>query len=171
MNAPSHHERSRHPEHTSHPDRSGGSAVLRLHKTTLLVATLLSLSAAQCAQPGSSSDSARPDPGASQPTQGGESDQERVARLEREARALAKTDGCASADQCLAAGLGERPCGGPRDYVIYCARSTDTSALNRKLAELKQAEMDMNRKSGAMSTCEFREPPRTALVGGACRAQ
>jgi hypothetical protein len=100
-----------------------------------------------------------------------DADSTRVARLEREARALAKATGCGSAEQCRAAPVGERPCGGPRDYVVYCARSTDTSALNRKLAELRQAEMDLNRKTGAMSTCEFRMPPETTLVGGSCRAR
>jgi hypothetical protein len=100
-----------------------------------------------------------------------EQDSARVARLEREARALAKTDGCGSLDQCRAAPVGERPCGGPREYLVYCARTTDTSALNRKLAELRQAEMELNRKSGAMSTCEFRTPPGLARSGGTCRAR
>lgn len=100
-----------------------------------------------------------------------EQDSARVARLEREARALAKTDGCGSLDQCRAAPVGERPCGGPRAYLVYCARSTDTSALNRKLAELRQAEKELNQKSGAMSTCEFRTPPGLAISGASCRAR
>jgi hypothetical protein len=100
-----------------------------------------------------------------------ENDQERIARLEREARALAKTDGCSSADQCRAAPVGERACGGPRDYVVYCARTTDSAGLYRKLAELRQAEIEYNKKTGAMSTCEFRTPPELALQGGSCKAR
>src|SRR5688500_12640801 len=46
----------------------------------------------------------------------GESDSSRVARLEREARAMVNASGCASTDQCRAAPVGERPCGGPRNY-------------------------------------------------------
>lgn len=106
-----------------------------------------------------------------QQTPAAEQDSARVSRLEREARALAKTDGCGSLEQCRTAPVGERPCGGPRDYVVYCARTTDTAALNRKLAELRQAEMELNRKSGAMSTCEFRMPPDLALSGGSCRVR
>lgn len=100
-----------------------------------------------------------------------ESDQDRMARLEREARALAKADGCTSADQCRAAPVGERPCGGPRDYVVYCARTTDSAGLYRKLAELRQAEMAYNKKSGAMSTCEFRTSPEVGISSGSCKAR
>lgn len=99
---------------------------------------------------------------------GAEGDEARIARLERDARVLAKADGCSSADQCRFAPVGERPCGGPRDYVVYCARSTDSAGLYRKLAELRQAELEFNKKSGAMGTCEFRTPPELAASGGSC---
>lgn len=101
---------------------------------------------------------------------GSESDSSRVARLEGEARALAKTDGCSSADQCRSAPVGDRPCGGPRTYIVYCARSTDSAALYRKLDELREAERQLNTKSGRASTCEFRMPPATGLSGGQCAA-
>lgn len=120
-----------------------------------LSAMLLLLVAAQCPkqQPGVSS----------------ESDSARVARLEQEARAVAKAEGCSASDQCRAAPVGDRPCGGPHDYVVYCARTTDTVALDRKLAELVAAERELNRRTGAMSTCEFRLPPQTASVNGSCQ--
>ena len=105
-----------------------------------------------------------------QPAASAESDSARVVRLDREARALAKSDGCSSSAQCRAAPVGDRPCGGPRDYVVYCARTTDSVALYRKLAELQSAEREFNRTSGRASTCEFRLPPQTALVGGSCQA-
>lgn len=97
------------------------------------------------------------------------SDSATVARLEREARALARADGCSAGGDCRAAPLGARPCGGPRDYLVYCARTTDSSALYRKLEELRQAETAYNQRTGAMSTCEFREPPRVGAVGNSCR--
>src|SRR5262245_12988617 len=91
------------------------------------------------------------------------SDEDRIERLEREAREIAKADGCSSTGECRSAAVGERACGGPRDYVVYCARTTDTTALFRKLAELRQAEIDYNRKNNVASTCEFRSPPHVAL--------
>ncbi len=93
-----------------------------------------------------------------------------IARLEREARALARADGCSSAAACRTAPVGSRPCGGPRDYVVFCAATTDTVELFAKLAELRRVEEAYNREQGMMSTCEFRSPPGVGLAGGVCRA-
>jgi hypothetical protein len=93
----------------------------------------------------------------------------RLVRLEQEARALAKLDGCASAGECRTAPVGWRGCGGPRTYLVYCAASTDTVALFRKLAELEQAERAYNASTGMMSTCELRMPPAVRLDGRSCR--
>ena len=95
--------------------------------------------------------------------------QERLSRLEREARALAHTDGCDSLAQCHTAPVGWRSCGGPRDYLVYCAATTDTVALFRKLAELEAAEKEYNVQSGLMSSCVMRQPPRVSLRGRSCR--
>ena len=93
----------------------------------------------------------------------------KLVKLEQEARALAKTEGCASVGSCRTAPLGWRGCGGPRTYLTYCAVTTDTVALFRKLAELEQAERDYNATSGMISTCEFRMPPGLRLDGRSCR--
>ena len=95
-------------------------------------------------------------------------DRAQLARLEREARAIAKATGCSSVSACRTAPVGAKACGGPRSYIVYCAASTDTVALFRKLRELETAEKAYNKKSGMMSTCEFRLPPRTALSGERC---
>ena len=95
--------------------------------------------------------------------------QERLSRLEHEARELAHTGGCDSVAQCRTAPVGWRSCGGPRDYLVYCAATTDTVALFRKLAELEAAEKDYNLKSGMMSSCIMRRPPQVSLRGGSCR--
>jgi hypothetical protein len=99
-----------------------------------------------------------------------EAGQGRLQRLEREARALARADGCQSSGECRAAPVGDRPCGGPRTYVVYCARTTDSVALYRKLDELARAERAYNQQQGLFSTCEFRAPPRVVASGGDCRA-
>jgi hypothetical protein len=51
---------------------------------------------------------------------------------------------------------------------VYCAATTDTTALLRKLEELKEAEIAYNAKSGMMSTCEIRMPPVVTASGGRC---
>lgn len=95
--------------------------------------------------------------------------QEELSRLEREARALAHTGGCDSLAQCRTAPVGWRSCGGPRTYLVYCAATTDTVALFKKLAELEAAEKAYNLKSGLMSTCIMRVPPNVSFRGGSCR--
>lgn len=95
-------------------------------------------------------------------------DRATVARLEREARALARTTGCTSVSQCRTAPLGWRACGGPRDYVVYCAAGTDTSKLLGKLRELERVERRYLEKAGMMGTCDFRAPPGVGLMGGRC---
>lgn len=91
-----------------------------------------------------------------------------VARLEREARALARTEGCAAAGQCRVAPVGHRACGGPRDYVAYCPATTDSAALFRKLDELARAEEAEQSRTGMVSTCEFRTPPAVTASAGRC---
>ena len=54
-------------------------------------------------------------------------------------------------------------------YVAYCAATTDSVALFRKLDELKEAEIAYNEKSGMMSTCDLRLPPTVTAVAGSCR--
>lgn len=97
------------------------------------------------------------------------SDAAGIAALERAARSLAKTEGCSASDACRTASVGWKACGGPRDYVVYCAATTDSAALFRKLDELKTAEMEYLRKTGAASDCMFRTPPNVAAQGGSCR--
>lgn len=92
-----------------------------------------------------------------------------VDRLEQEARAIARTDGCNSSSQCRTAPVGAKACGGPRTYLVYCAATTDSVALFRKLAELQAAEQKYNEQSGLASTCEYRLPPGVTAIGGSCR--
>lgn len=92
-----------------------------------------------------------------------------IRRLEEEARALARTEGCSQPGQCAVAPVGDRPCGGPRTYLAYCRLGTDSATLFRKLDELARREREYNQKLGLASTCEFREPPVPALAGGRCR--
>ncbi|CAN5664135.1 hypothetical protein BH23GEM1_BH23GEM1_02280 [soil metagenome] len=99
-----------------------------------------------------------------------EADWAAILRLEDEAKALAKASGCSSASQCRTAPVGNRACGGPRYYITYCAASTDSVALFRKLEEVAAAENEYNRKYQIVSTCEFRTPPPVGLSGGQCRA-
>lgn len=98
-------------------------------------------------------------------------DGQTVARLEREARELARVDGCAGG-QCAAMPAGSKACGGPRYYLPYCTRTTDTAALRAKLDELQRVESDFNRKHGVVSDCMMiMEPNVQPDAQGRCVVQ
>jgi hypothetical protein len=140
--------------------------------------TLMLLGTACGTQQGGSNDTPKPavPDSAAMPASGGAGAMDstgylvQIARLEAEARALARTTGCNSADQCRTAPVGERACGGPRSFIVYCAATTDSVALFKKLDELRELEMKYNAASGMASTCEMRMPPMPSVSGGSCRA-
>ncbi len=94
-----------------------------------------------------------------------------IVALEDQANALVKTEGCTSPSECRTAPVGSRACGGPRYYLVYCSRTTDSAALYRKLDAVSAAEREYNTHYKLVSTCEFRLPPKVALSGGSCQAQ
>jgi hypothetical protein len=94
-----------------------------------------------------------------------------IVALEDQAKALVKAGGCNSTAQCRTAAVGSRACGGPRYYLVYCAQSTDSAALFRKLDAVAAAEREYNQRYNLVSTCEFRMPPNVGLVAGSCLQQ
>lgn len=110
-----------------------------------------------------------PSDGSSALTQ--QSDWAAVLKLEEQAKGIAKTTGCSTSGECRSAPVGSRGCGGPRYYVPWCAKSTDSAALYTKLNEVVKTEETYNKKYNVVSTCEYRLPPHVEVVGGACTAQ
>jgi hypothetical protein len=92
----------------------------------------------------------------------------RVRELEQQARALANRDGCDRLDQCTAAPMGAKPCGGPWTYLVYCKATTDEAALLRVLDELRRVEEEYNQVAGSVSDCQFVGPPQVRLEGRTC---
>ena len=128
----------------------------------VLIGAMLSLFWPACTSP------AQRGPGSSMRNrQGAVDDTARHALLEREAPALVRATGCDAVSSCRAATVRWRACGGPRDYVIYCAATTDTAALLRKLEELERAEMEHNDRTGAMGTVRDETTPRDRGPGRA----
>lgn len=125
---------------------------------------------AACAQPKAGSPS-EPGPGKIVFTGDQKRDWAQVTTLEDQAKAIVKTSGCSSAGECRTAPVGSRACGGPRYYLVYCAATTDSAALFRKLDAVAAAEREYNAHYNIVSTCEFRLPPKVALSGGSCQAQ
>ncbi len=137
----------------------------------LIGAYAILLTGASCApapRATETSDSTRPGSSQPAPPAKGAVTTATLARLEGEARALAKSEGCTGARQCRIAPLGVRACGGPRDFIPYCAATTDSVALYRKHDELGAAERAYYAQEGTASTCELRVAPASTLTGGRC---
>jgi hypothetical protein len=97
-------------------------------------------------------------------------DYAQITALEDQAKALVNTDGCSTTSDCRTAPVGSRGCGGPRYYLVYCSRTTDSAALFRKLDAVAAGEREYNSRYKIASTCEFRLPPKVALSGATCQA-
>ena len=106
-----------------------------------------------------------PYPGRSDPPAAGSG---RIATLLAEIRALARSDGCTAAGDCRSLPIGHKACGGPREYVVYCATTANVTALRAKAAELERLEREAAR--GMVSDCRLVTPPTVTLSGGVCRA-
>ena len=138
----------------------------------ILTAVFLCAVAGACTQaPVSANPSDNSSPGTNTGVAGTQdSDWSAILKLEEEAKAIAKVSGCTSSE-CRTAPVGSRACGGPRYYLPYCAKTTDSVALYRKLDEVAKAEQAYNKKYNLASTCEFRMPPTVEAVGGSCVAK
>ena len=95
---------------------------------------------------------------------------QRAEQLAKEARALARTEGCEDVRECAVAGFGHKACGGPREFIAYCTRTTDTKALQAKLQALEEAERAWQVEAGIKSTCGLTRKPRPRWENGVCRA-
>jgi hypothetical protein len=94
-----------------------------------------------------------------------------IVALEDQAKAVVKPGGCVSAGDCRTAPVGSRACGGPRYYLVYCSKTTDSTALFEKLDAVASAERAYNQHYKIASTCEFRMPPTVAVSGASCQAK
>jgi hypothetical protein len=149
-------------------------------RTRIVLALMVSASvAAGCSRstvPADKGNNESPPPGNTGASNGGltpeqQTDWNKIAALEAEAKTLVKVTGCASSSECRTAPVGSRGCGGPRYYIPYCAKATDSAALASKLDQVAKAEQAYNTKYQLASTCEMRMPPPVTLTGGVCTAQ
>jgi hypothetical protein len=75
---------------------------------------------------------------------------------------------CQEPAQCRAAGYGNKPCGGPRSYLIYSILTTDSARLATALERYNEWDATRNRQLGTVSNCLFEAPPRLACSAGRC---
>ena len=80
------------------------------------------------------------------------------------------TAACSSPAVCRTLPLGSKPCGGPRQYLVYSLDVTDSARLAEDAARFNQAEAQKNRDEGLVSDCMMMMAPQVSCVSGKCAA-
>jgi hypothetical protein len=75
---------------------------------------------------------------------------------------------CANATGCLYIAFGAKPCGGPREYLVY-PNTVDQAVLETMVNDYYEMDQQYNIESGASSDCMVVGPPNTVgCVNGVC---
>lgn len=75
---------------------------------------------------------------------------------------------CANATGCLSIAFGAKPCGGPREYLVY-PNTVDQTTLEIMVNEYYEMDYRHNIETGAVSDCMLVGPPNNIdCVNGVC---
>ena len=75
---------------------------------------------------------------------------------------------CANATGCLSIAFGAKPCGGPREFLVY-PNTVDQTTLETLVEEYYEMDHQYNIETGAVSDCMVVGPPNNLdCVNGVC---
>ena len=75
---------------------------------------------------------------------------------------------CANATGCLYIAFGAKPCGGPREYLVY-PNTVDQTTLEILVTEYYEMDNEYNLQTGAVSDCMVVSPPNNIdCINGVC---
>jgi hypothetical protein len=75
---------------------------------------------------------------------------------------------CSSSVGCSAIALGDKPCGGPREYLVF-SNAVNLTLLQTMVAEYNLLDKQNNIKTNAVSDCMMVLPPTNiGCVNGVC---
>lgn len=97
-----------------------------------------------------------------------EGDRAQLERMRQEIQALIGDAESTSIADCRSAAIGSKPCGGPWEYIVYSASSTDPTELASRLAEYNAFEAEMNALYGYVSDCSIPNRPVVVFRNGRC---
>ena len=109
-----------------------------------------------------------PEANPDQPTE--EDDRAKLAEMRREIDALIGDAAGESIEDCFYMALGDKPCGGPWEYIVYSTSSTDLTALAERVTAYNAFEEEMNIRYLYMSDCMYETPPTLVYRNGRCLA-
>jgi hypothetical protein len=77
---------------------------------------------------------------------------------------------CSSSAVCRTIPFGAKPCGGPRQHLVYSTAATDSARLAREVARYNESDAQANRTRGLVSDCSVTVQPKVSCVSGRCAA-
>lgn len=88
--------------------------------------------------------------------------------LKTEILLLISENNCSGIGECRALALGEKPCGGPWEYLIYSIVNNDTLKIKEKVEEYNDFNAVLNIRYNYESDCMFVEKPSILCLNGKC---
>jgi hypothetical protein len=91
-----------------------------------------------------------------------------LAEKKQEIQNYIQSFSCANATECLSIAFGAKPCGGPREYLVY-PNTVDQTTLETLVEEYYEMDHQYNIETGAVSDCMVVGPPNNLdCVNGVC---
>ena len=97
-----------------------------------------------------------------------DADLARLAAFREEALLLIGEASCSEIGECRSLPFGAKPCGGPREYLIYSIINSDTLKFREKVDEYNSWNEVLNKRYGYMSDCMLVEEPQLVCLDGKC---
>ena len=89
-------------------------------------------------------------------------------RLNLEIHKLQLNKTCVGDSDCHLLPFGARSCGGPKKYIAYSSRVTDSKLIEGKVERLNELEYQEVMRGGTISTCLAVTKPEIACINGRC---
>lgn len=96
---------------------------------------------------------------------------EQLAELEATIRQMIGEASCTTALQCRAIAFGNKPCGGPWEYLIYSTEDTDPQQFATLVETYYRLEGELNFQEGRVSDCEVPDFPLVVCEEQRCQGR
>lgn len=96
-------------------------------------------------------------------------DETALSRLHEEVVRLIGDATCANLVHCRVLAIGNRPCGGPSEYLAYSSIAGNRELIEAKAFEYSFLEEEVNGKRNRTGICQMLAEPRVTCVDRRCR--
>ena len=91
-----------------------------------------------------------------------------LASLRSDVRSLIGDAACTHISQCRLIAFGAKPCGGPRQFLVYSIAATDSMTIEAAVMRYNARDAEVNRLYNRTSDCALVSQPRIRVVNGRC---